>query len=112
MGSFAIMNNTPFHFLLGGSTLLLFILNLVSTNPSYQQTLKRALVGMFMLALASGLYVWTLVPFSLPLLTKSIGGIFLFWVMLQLIKSPSSVLFWGLLCATASVGLTLAFFFI
>lgn len=112
MGNFSIMNNTPYHFLIASVMLVVFFIAVFTKNKDLKPKLVTAMKVIFVLLVLSGCYVWLLVPFSIPLLVKSLGGIFLFWVMLQLTKNPKSTLYWVLFVATAAVGLTLAFFYI
>ena len=104
----SIMNNTPVHFLIAGVMLGLFVWAAFFTKDEQQEKAIKIMKGWFVLVLLSGCMVWTLVPFSLPLLIKSVGGVVLFWVMLQIVKNPVSKLFWGLFVAIATVGLGLA----
>ncbi|SDZ74523.1 hypothetical protein SAMN05660420_00081 [Desulfuromusa kysingii] len=106
---FAIMNNTPCHFVIASALLALFLWTTFFASESSQPKGLLAMHGLFVLVLISGCYVWTLVPFSLPLLIKSVGGIVLYGVMTQIVKNPKSVLLWSLFVAIATVGLGLAF---
>lgn len=103
----SIMNNTPIHFGIAGVMIGLFI-----WATFFAKDKEKAMNIMkiwFVFVLLSGCYVWTLVDFSIPLLIKSVGGIALFWFLLQIVRNPKSKLFWSLAIITATVGLTLAF---
>ncbi|ATB69658.1 putative membrane protein [Sulfurospirillum diekertiae] len=105
----SIMNNTPVHFFLSGIMIGLFVWATFFANEEQKVKAVKIMKVWFALVLLSGCYVWTLVPFSIPLLIKSVGGIFLFWFMLQIVKDPTSKPFWGLAVLTTIVGLGLAF---
>lgn len=109
LGPIQIMNHTPWHFLAGSVVLALFLTAVFSKDDKRIAALRKAMYVVFALTVLSGLYVWTLVDFSWPLLIKSLGGFVLFWTMLQLIKNRTSKLYWGLFVSIAAVGLTLAF---
>ena len=110
--NFAIMNNTPFHFLIAGVVLALFLTAVFTKNEDTKNKLIQAMKILFVFVVLSGCAVWFMVPFSLPLLVKSLGGFVLFWTMLQIVKEPKNVPFWGLFVGIAGVGLFLAFFMI
>lgn len=107
--NFAIMNNTPCHFLIAGVLLALFLWTTFFASESSKPKGLLAMHCLFVLVLISGAYVWKLVPFSIPLLIKSVGGIVLYGVMTQIVKNPKSGLYWFLFVAIATVGLSLAF---
>ena len=112
MGEFAIMNNTPYHFWLAVLSLGTFAVALFTSDANMKSRLRQILMVLFALQIISGIMVWTIVPFSLALLIKSVGGLFLMWLLLQLINAPSNRTYWILTVLTAVVGLWLAFFYI
>lgn len=112
MGDFAIMNNTPTHFIASGIGLVIFVAALLTSDDAWKQRLRTWIMIVFALQIITGLFVWTLVPFSLALLTKSLGGLVLMWLLLRLMREPSNRTFWILTVLIAVVGLALAFFYI
>ncbi len=104
----SIMNNTPIHFFLAAIMLGIFIWAAFFTKEAQKPKARKIMMYWFVLVFLSGGAVWTLVDFSIPLLIKSVGGVLLFWVMLEIVKSPVSKLFWSLFVAIATVGLGLA----
>jgi len=112
MTGFSIMNNTPFHFVFSALELAAFLGALLVKEDKTKERFVLAMKIVFALVLISGVVVWFLVPFSAALLVKSVGGIVLFWVMLQIVEEPQSVLYWALFIGIAVVGLGLAFFYI
>ncbi|MEX1275503.1 MAG: hypothetical protein WEE20_06195 [Bacteroidota bacterium] len=110
--NFSIMNNTPFHFIIASITLLVFLGALLVNDSKLKASLTLALKILFVLVLLSGLYILTLVPITAAVIVKSLGGLVLMWAMLELIKTPSQLLYWGLFVVVAGVGLTLAFGYI
>lgn len=112
LGPVEIMNNSPWHFIFAGIVLALFLVAVFSKNNELKAKLQKVMYVFFGLAVIAGIYIWTIVDFSLPLLVKSVGGFVLFWTMLQLIKNPKSKIFWGLFVAIAAVGLSFAFLLI
>ena len=112
MGNFDVMNNAPYHFIVAGVTLAVFLLATFVANEGIKRKLTMALHVLFLLVVASGVYFWFRVDFSIPLLIKSVGGLALFWIMHSIVKKPANWIFWALFVVTAAVGLFLAFFYI
>jgi hypothetical protein len=77
-----------------------------------KKNLVLAIKALFVLLLLSGAFIWTIVPITLAVVVKSLGGLALMLTMIELIKEPSSRLYWLLFVVIAAVGLTLAFFYI
>ena len=109
---FSIMNNTPTHFILAGLSLAAFLGALLTKNEGMKKNLVLAIKALFVLLLLSGAFIWTIVPITLAVVVKSLGGLALMLTMIELIKEPGSRLYWLLFVIIAAVGLTLAFFFI
>lgn len=105
----SIMNNSFVHFFIAGALLGLFVWATFFTKGEEQAKAVKMMKICFIFVLLSGCMIWTIVDFSIPLLIKSVGGIALFWFLLQIVKEPTSKLFWGLSVVTATVGLSLAF---
>jgi hypothetical protein len=112
MENFAIMNNTPTHFLVAGLTVVTFLAAVFTNNQATKDKLRTALMWLFAIVLLTGLYIWTVVPITAAVIVKSLGGLLLMWTMLQLVKQPRNSAYWILFVAVAAVGLSLAFFFI
>ncbi len=112
MHAFSIMNNTPAHFLLVAITLLAFMGALFARDKNLKVQLVFALKVLFGLVLLTGLYIWTLVPITWAVIVKSLGGLVLMWTMLELVKTPKRIPYWGVFVVVATIGLTLAFLFI
>lgn len=110
--NFSIMNNTPFHFIIATITLLVFLGAVFTKDETLKKRLVLAMELLFVLVLLTGCYIWTLVPITLAVVVKSLGGIALMLTMVGLTKSPGNKLYWVLFVAIAAVGLTLAFFYI
>ena len=112
MAGCAIMNNTPFHFLAAGLTLVLAGIAAFSADEKRKAQFRLYTQIGFALVVLTGLYIWLIVPFSLPVLVKSLGGLVLFYVILRIIQEPKKPLWWILFGAIALVGLSLALFLI
>jgi hypothetical protein len=112
MPTFAIMNNTPFHFIIAGLELATFLGAVFVRDTRTKERLVLAMKVIFGLVLLTGLGVWLIAPITVPLVVKSLGGLVLFWTMLQIVRDPSKSAYWILFAAIAVVGLTLAFFYI
>lgn len=110
---FSIMNNTPAHFIPAGLLLLTFLWTVFSLKKNEQKDNRSTglliMNLLFVCVLISGAYIWTLVPFSIPLLIKSVGGIVLYYIMTRIVKNRLIITNWVLMGVIATVGLTLAF---
>jgi hypothetical protein len=90
---FSIMNKTPFHFIAEGALLIIFLWATFLASDTQKSKGLIAMHFLFALVLMAGIYIWTLVPFSFPLLIKSAGGIGLYGIMIQIVKNPKSGLY-------------------
>ena len=105
---FSLMNNTPLHFIFAGILLVAFLVTVFKLNKEERPKGLKVMHILFVPVLLSGIYVWTLVPFSLPLLVKSVGALVLYWLMVRIVRNPPLILNWALSGAIVAVGLTLA----
>lgn len=111
--NFSIMNNTSAHFIPAGILLLTFLWTVFSIKKNEQKDNRPTglliMHLLFVCVLLSGAYIWTLVPFSIPLLIKSVGGIVLYYFMTRIVKNRLVITNWVVMGVIATVGLTLAF---
>lgn len=105
---FSIMNNTPIHFLFSGALVVVFLFTVFKLKEEQRPKGLKVMNILFIPVLLSGIYVWALVPFSIPLLIKSVGALVVYWLMVRIVKNPSIVINWAMCGAILMVGGTLA----
>lgn len=94
LGPISFMNNTPWHMLFAMIFMAMLIVSAVSKSPATKAKLKKAMIAVFVLIVISGFYVWTLVPFSLPLLIKTVIGFFMFAALMKIAENPKNKKAW------------------
>ena len=105
---FSIMNNTPIHFIFASALVAVFLFTVFKLQEEQRSKGLVIMHILFIPVLLSGMYVWTLVPFSIPLLIKSVGAMVAYWFMTRIVKNPSTMMNWVLCGAIIAVGGTLA----
>ena len=105
---FSIMNNTPIHFIFAISLFAIFLFTVFKLKEEQRPMGLKIMHILFIPVLLSGIYVWTLVPFSIPLLIKSVGATVAYWFMTRIIANPSTISNWVLCGAIMMVGGALA----
>lgn len=105
---FSFMNNTPVHFIVSIILFAVFLITVFKLKEEHRATGLRIMHILFIPVLLSGIYVWTLVPFSIPLLVKSVGATAAYWLMTRIVTNPSNMAAWAACGALMAVGGTLA----
>jgi hypothetical protein len=102
------MNNTPIHFIFGVIMVITFLITVFKLTGSKRKIGLRLMHILFIPVFFSGVYIWTLVPFSLPLLIKSVAATIAFYFMTKIVKEPSNLTNWIVCGVLISIGGTLA----
>lgn len=104
----SLMNNTPIHFFLVLIMLGLFFWGTFFAKEETKENILKVMKAWFVVVFFSGVYIWTIVDFSIPLLIKSVAATFAFFIMLRLVKNPFNKRLWGILISDVSLGLFMA----
>ncbi len=105
---FSLMNNTPVHFIFGIIMVIIFIITTFKLKGPQKKLGLRAMHIVFVPVFLSGAYIWTIVPFSIPLLIKSVAASIAFFFMTKIAKDPSDLTNWVVCGTLISIGGTLA----
>lgn len=104
----SLMNNTPIHFIWGVILIITFLFTVFKLTGAKRKIGLRLMHIFFIPVFFSGVYVWTLVPFSIPLLVKSVAATVVFYFMTKIVKEPSNLVNWIVCGVLVSIDGTLA----
>ena len=82
----SLMNNTPIHLIVGIVMICLLVFGAFFATEEQKDKVIKIMIAWFIIVLLTGVYIWTLVDFSIPLLIKSLFATIAFVIMLKLLK--------------------------
>ena len=104
----SLMNNTPIHLIVGIVMICLLVFGAFFATEEQKDKVIKIMIAWFIIVLLTGVYIWTLVDFSIPLLIKSLFATIAFVIMLKIVKNSKNIKLWIALTGFMSVGAFMA----